>query len=187
MKADPFQTRRDYAATPVRLGSDRGDGNGVRRLYITQDDGSGNNAYFFSSIVGGTVPFECVPNVDGTGTVIDVDWANDFVGVRFTGQPVWVSNLPTPASESRSRQVAHDGVTAWYGVEADGDIVSGAGYALLDYWRFCPGASGSVDYCRVPVVAGDTTFNVADGGLCDVAFNQRTGQFVVTRAYCPGA
>lgn len=187
MKPDSQQTRRDLARTLVREAEVSNSVPGPKRLYITQDDGIGGNQWFFSSISGGTSPFTCVANADGTGDDVEVNWDVMFNGVFFTGQVVFCERLLSPVGTERKLSVAQDGVSAWYGVEADGDIIAGDGNVLLAYRRFCPGGVGSVDFCRVPVVAGDATFNVASGGLCDVAFNQQTGEFHVTRAYCPGA
>lgn len=190
MRQDPFQIRRDHARDPVRdpshgLGTDS-----VSIAYITQDNGSGDNQYYFTSIVGGTEPFTCSKVADGTGTDFDVYWSHNVPGVHFTGQCIWIQKMPSPLGNDRNRQVVLPGASAWFGVPAiDGNITSGAGFASLPYWRCSPAGVFSLDHCTVPVVAGDVTFFVseADGQLCDVMFDQSSGQFVVTGVYCPGA
>lgn len=162
-----------------------------RRVYISQDsnihDGTGDPVPVYNSMAGGPEPFICKPNRDLTGDDIEVYWYYP-VGVWFTGQAIITQRLKAFATEDVRVQVADAGCSLWHGVAADGNITSGAGYVLLPYWRVAPGTlGGTIDFCRVEVTAGDASFNIEDGDLCDVAFDQATGTFIVTRAYCPGA
>lgn len=180
----PLQAVRRRARWPIAGGPD------TVVAYITQDNGSGDNQCFFTSIAGGTEPFACNTAADGSGSDRDVYWSHNVPGVHFTGQCIWIQRLQDAIGGPRRWETVLPGATAWYGVPAiDGDIISGAGFASLPYWRCSPSGVFSLDHCTVPVVAGDVTFFVseADGQLCDVMFDQSSGQFVVTGVYCPGA
>lgn len=162
-----------------------------RIAYIIQGNGSSGNQYFYSStapVAEGLESFICKPRSDGTGDDITAWWDFPIVGVLFTGQSVVLRRRKPPIGEGATRwQVDRAGCSAWYGVESDGNITDGVGFVMLPYRRFAPAGAVSLDYCRVPVVAGDATFSVSDDDnqLCDVAFDQVMGRFVITGVYCP--
>lgn len=161
----------------------------TRRVYIAQDsgpnDGTGDPVPIYNNLAGGLDSFICKPNRDLTGADIEVFWSYQ-VGVRFTGEVISIQKRKGWNTGNLQWEVADAGCSQWFGVQPDGAIYGGDGFVLLPYIRVAPPSLVFLDTCRVAVVAGDAAFNVAETGqLCDVAFDQVTGQFFVTRAYCP--
>jgi hypothetical protein len=184
MNPDPFQTRRDYAHVPVRPEVPGIGGDGTRiRVYITEDDGSGNPVAFYRHNVG---PYTVVCNTepDGSGTEYEVYWHLEN-GVWFTGQAILIAKHQEPLGTARVWDVDITGDNYWPLCTANGAIVAGAGSVDIPYRSYITG-SLTLTFATVTVVgAKDTSFNLSDGTIVGVSFDQTTEQFVIENSACP--
>lgn len=155
------------------------DGGGVKRVFITQDDGSGNPQWFAAE---NAMSQTMVVNTksDGTGREYTV-YLRYESGVWFTGQSLLiVKKFDEYANDSVWQPVA--GTRGeWPAAIADGDIVS-TGYARIDYISHIISGGGTI---TVPVTMKGITFNVTDGTGLMVSFDQRTRTFYGYAPDCP--
>jgi hypothetical protein len=121
---------------------------------------------------------------DGSGTEYEVYWHLEN-GVWFTGQAILIAKHQEPLGTARVWDVDITGDNYWPLCTANGAIVAGAGSVDIPYRSYITG-SLTLTFATVTVVgAKDTSFNLSDGTIVGVSFDQTTEQFVIENSACP--
>lgn len=169
----PLQALRKQRRWPI-MGPSKG-----KRVYITQDDGSGNPTPIFR----GSHPdgFTCADRLDGDGEI--TVFATLMKGAAFTGQMVTVQKIKLPTQSEAKWQVISTGELQWE-AEAMEDIID-SGVVPIQYWReeiYTEAGSddvtgGEIGTCEVVAKLFNTASPIASGSECWVEFRQNVRTF----------